>query len=743
MATPRQRTRRRVTRDRRRSAHDVDERARSLVLRPNTLNEEARTVDAVLATEAPVLTAYLSKQGAVLESIRMDGAELPEQMPLVDTHNRTTVRNQFGSVRNLRIENGELIGTLHFSSTADREWTMAREGHLTDVSLGYRVLDGVTIPAGKTMAIRGRSYTAPPSQPLIVVTAWQGRELSLTSVGADSRTKLRSEPSTSSTEGTTMNERLRAYLVSIGLRSDATDEQVQAFYDSLSDEARTRADAAASQPAPNANGRQRSEPVTPAAPPATPPIDENRIRSEAAAAERTRQATIRDMAVEGVPADMVRQAIDEGWEPARASQAFLTALRDSRSQAPSAGPGIHTRSHEGDCTRDVLGAALMLREGVALDIDYRGRSAATLAMRMPEWMRADVDAPERQRVMDTAWRFRDASLVDICREAVRMDGGRPSMDREEMIRSAVSGSSLSAIFTTNVSAQLLGGYTEAPDSTMGWVAESDVPNFLDDERASMGKFGSLTKHTKGGSAEHMATSDSKETSRIARYSGQFVVDEMDIINDRFGAIEQLSPREIGFSAAALRPDLVYAILLANAALDADSTALFHADHNNVTTTALAAAALQTAIAAMAKQRINNRPLNVRPRYLIVPQDLGFTARTILQSAERMEDSGEGSFNPLRDLGITPVIDDRVGVAGVTDPTTGTAYAGSATKWFLAARPGEAGAKTLVVKYRRGTGRAPQLRSFMLSQGQWGVGWDINHDIGADADDFRGLFRGNT
>ena len=48
------------------------------------------------------------------------------------------------------------------------------------------------------------------------------------------------------------------------------------------------------------------------------------------------------------------------------------------------------------------------------------------------------------------------------------------------------------------------------------------------------------------------------------------------------------------------------------------------------------------------------------------------------------------------------------------------------------------AKTIEVAYRRGTGRAPQVRSFTLDKGKWGMGWDINMDIGAKAMDWHGM-----
>ena len=127
-----------------------------------------------------------------------------------------------------------------------------------------------------------------------------------------------------------------------------------------------------------------------------------------------------------------------------------------------------------------------------------------------------------------------------------------------------------------------------------------------------------------------------------------------------------------------------------------------------------------------------------PRYLIVPPDLWAAAQILVASQFRT--SAEGEVNPVADLALDVRIDDRCGVAGVTDPVTGTAHVGLATNWFLSARPGENGAKTIEVGYLRGTGRAPQIRSYVLTQGQWGMGWDVNMDIGSKALDFRALHK---
>jgi hypothetical protein len=762
--------------DQRRADPVPDLTTRSMIVRANSADDKTRSVEAVFTTETPVLVRDQRSYDLIDEVLRMDGAEIPDRISMLNNHFRYSLDDVLGSGREMRVENGQLLGRLYFADddASERAWKKTRAGHLPDVSVGYRVVDGVDIAAGTTATVNGRSYTA-GKRTLRVVTKWQPREISLVPVGADPKAKVREEPHTlapppsppSSARTHVMPKSLRDYLLSLGLRSDADDTAAWAFYNTLVGDNRTRADSLrgdvqppaappvvppAPPAAPSADGQRNAPPpaAPPAVPPTTPPTEFDRVRAEAAVAERTRIERLRALGGEDVPAELVQRAISEGWDEGRAAPQFLQAVRDGRSPAANAGPAIHTRGHEQDCTRSALQAGVMLRAGNAIDRDWRAdarTSQIVTAGRLPTWMVADINNPVRQRAMDNAHLYSDMSLVDLCRECVRLDGHTVSANRDEMIRSAVSGGALTAIFSTNINAELLGAYAEAADSTMGWVDETEVPDFKASERAAMGKFGALTKHARGGEADHLDLSDSKESSKIARYSGQWVLDEMDIIDDRFGALEQMSPAEMGLAAAALRPDLVYAILLANAALDADSVALFHSSHANTNTLAFSATTLQTAIAEFAKQRIRNRPLNVRPRYVLVPHDLRFAGDIYLTSAQRFDGSSTGTAggvkNPLAELGLILVADDRMGVNGVTDPVTGTVYAGSATNWYLSARPKENGAKTLVVKYRRGTGRAPQVRSFQRTQGKWGIGWDIAHDIGADADDFRGLYRGNV
>ena len=122
-------------------------------------------------------------------------------------------------------------------------------------------------------------------------------------------------------------------------------------------------------------------------------------------------------------------------------------------------------------------------------------------------------------------RYRNISLVDMCRYALGLAGQSAPVDRDECIRAAVSTAELRNIFTNAVNARMMVSYREAPDSTRGMARETEVPDFKENERIGTGLVGPLTRHGRGATADHVTQDDLVEKYQIARYSGKFVVDE--------------------------------------------------------------------------------------------------------------------------------------------------------------------------------------------------------------------------
>lgn len=424
---------------------------------------------------------------------------------------------------------------------------------------------------------------------------------------------------------------------------------------------------------------------------------------------------------------IIAAAIRGGWTPDQAELQMRRAVE--RSSAPAG----HSRSHEGSCTLQALQGAIMLRAGLRLDHPaWNGDYARHMSI--PGFLRAGLNESERNRWMDEAHRYAGLSMIDICREAIRLDRRECPIDQRGIIEAAFSGGSLSNIFTTNMNAQLLAAFDEAPDTTLGWVEETENANFQEVERFGMKKGAGLKRLPRGKEADHIQRSDKGERLKISRYAGQFIVDDQDIIDDSFGALNDNTPEEMGQAAKRLRPDLVYSILLENPTLVTTGRALFNTTENNLTgSAAFANDKLSEAIARLMVQQENGVTLNLPPTHLVVPPKIRDTVRQAIDSPVVVVSGGTdvkiGANNPLVDYTLKLVSDGRLQI-GINDPRTETLRSGSESTWFLVSAQSK---KPIVVAYRRGTGRAPMVRKFDLSQGRWGMGWDINMDVGAAAE----------
>ena len=691
-----------------------------LSFRVASVDEATRSVSAIIATDRPVLVPDWQRGELVDEVLIIGGMRSAGAVPLLENHMRFAMDDQIGGVDSVSTDlaAGTVSARLRFldfgteddyGRRQERMWLRVREGVSRSVSAGYRVNDATYIRAGESTEVNGKRYTA-GKRTMKVVTSWDLYEVSLVPVGADPAAMIRAFHG--------------------GEQMPQTEQS----------------------PAEETRGQQPAAPANVVTQPAAPLVGREAVPAEkivsideALRAERARVAAIEARAKDFAEHDEIRsQAISEGWSDERFAAALLDAVRAKRS-APVGrqAPAIHSTSHEQRCNVDALSLAVAQRLGVA--VDSRSIERCKESPELSGVFRKPAESDERKRAMDAAWEYRSMSLVDIAREAVRLSGRPVTHDRTELLKRAFSTAEFGDIFSNSISAAVLVGYVEAADSTVAWTSEAEVPNFLTNERHLMGKFGQLKQLKTGGTADDVDSDSVKETYKVKRYAGKFTLDEQDIINDSLGAMDQIAPMDMGAAARQLRPDLVYSILLANANL-VDSVALFEASsHKNLlTSSALSTATLGTMMQTFLKQRIEGRPLSLRQRFLIVPADLYITALNVAQSPQRADaTSGAGSDNVISQFGIQVIADDRLGAVGVTNPDGGAALTGSATSWYGACRPGENGAKTIEVGFIRGMGRMPRLRSYALSQGQYGLGWDISMDIGAKALDYRAMCKANA
>ena len=574
-----------------------------------------------------------------------------------------------------------------------------------------------------------------------------------------------------------MNKRLQSYLRSIGLNENATDAEAWEYYSGLRGVQRSIAnllnyvedDQQARAACDNMLREMGYDPNDPTqvltqersdAAPATATrqqADEaaNGQRNvaddtgatnadDAVAAERSRQTQIRGLAeVSNVPDEMLRTALDQGHDVERAQADFLRHYREQRGNTvPAGAPAGHVRG-QGDYERHALTAAMMLREGTNDPSRiWPERNDSTGALRLHD-MSSNAEV---ERACDRGHELQGLTMLELARRALALDGVEceptaTSIGRAVQIaatRGVVATGNLTGIMTTSFNALLVASYMEAEDTTRGWTSERLVNNYLTNERTRLEAGAGLAKRASGQTAEMGEIDDAQETYKVYEYAKQFVIDEQDLINDRFGALGKFSPDQLGAAAARLRPDLVYSVLLANANMR-DSVALFHASHSNLKTgAALGVVTLEAARAAMRIQQENSVNLNIMPKFLIVPGQLESTADTLVESSVVVSGNttARGENNSNARAGLTVVADARLD-NGVTDPNSGTAYSGSASTWFLAS----AGTgHTIEVGYIREKGTNPTVRSNVLTQGRFGISFDVQHSVGAKAIDWRGLVK---
>lgn len=204
-----------------RSALEEQLSTRAIETLPQSYNPEKHSMRVIAASEKPTPMIDWERWMVVDEILKMDGMELPQgraQVPLLDSHNRFSIESILGTAREFQTLNDQKEGTIYFSST-DRAKTaeqLARDGHLTDLSVGYRALESFFIPESEKQIIGGKEYAGP----LRVTTKWQLKELSLVPIGADENAVTKSIRS---------NNAVMEQLQKIGMPVNASERELLTY----------------------------------------------------------------------------------------------------------------------------------------------------------------------------------------------------------------------------------------------------------------------------------------------------------------------------------------------------------------------------------------------------------------------------------------------------------------------------------------------------------------------------------
>jgi hypothetical protein len=296
------------------------------------------------------------------------------------------------------------------------------------------------------------------------------------------------------------------------------------------------------------------------------------------------------------------------------------------------------------------------------------------------------------------------------------------------------------ILANVASKSLLAGWEEAQTTWRQWTRVGSVPDFKRANRTGLSGADLLDQVPENMEYKRGDMTDRTEYMTAYTYGKLFAFTRQAIINDDLQALSA-APRKLG-RAADLTVNKTVIDSLCSAAgvgptLNQDSTALFHTNHNNYVTSGAgpSVATLDVGRKNMARQTDpnNSMPLNIKPKYLMVPAALETVAKVLIASEKDPIGTFVGSpsagattpnpfYNALTVIG-EPYLDD-------SSHTKGT------TGWYLMADQNMH--DTYEVAFVNG-----QSSPYLESRDGWnidGTEWKVRLDFGVTCLDYRGLFR---
>lgn len=309
----------------------------------------------------------------------------------------------------------------------------------------------------------------------------------------------------------------------------------------------------------------------------------------------------------------------------------------------------------------------------------------------------------------------------------------------ERLREAdVTTASFAYLLGTSMNKRLLKDYQAWPSEWQKFCTITPIKDFKQQDRIRLGAFGSLSTVPEDTAYTTLTLSDVRATYTPAKRGNLVAVTRETIVNDDLYAIKQI-PGKLAVAAAFTLAEFVYGFLVATSNIY-DGAPLFQKNtghlNSQVTTpgtpntgVALSSANMQTGVTAMRRQtNLAGKPIGLKPRFLVVPPELEWTAMVITKSAGA-PGANFNDINPM--LGYAEVI-----VAP---------QLASATFWAMVADPRVI--DTIEIGFVGG-----QVNPILFVQDQPLFGnnftndvitYKVRHEYGGAVVDYRGFYQGNN
>lgn len=710
-------------------------------------NAETKTVPVVIASENPV-ERYNDDNGEVYhEILLMSGVEYragKNRLPIVDSHDRTTVRNVLGSVQNIRVEGTQLVGDASFARDQDSQIAFEKllDGHLTDFSITAWPNEQRSIRRGEYETIEGQQI----SGPAVIVTRWTPSDASLVAAGADEtstvRELLRSYQIKQGVKR--MNDELKNKLIQKGMSETIDDleaalewilEGMDSEIENEEDEEVENKRADDKEEVENKREEDKDEVEN-----KREEDDEDKIENavnRALKQDGKRRKEIKAICrMAKLPNEYADQLCESGASVNLAREKVLERMIEKDKPVGTSGESVRIIGEGRDEMLKAMGAGLVQR--CFRSANLRNQTPAEQVKGSEQFeqlgMLRMAESILRHDGIDTM-RLTPQQIAHVAM------GHKPTIERlknSNIIRSAYhTTGSFANLLLDAANKTLLRAYDEAPYTWSIWARQApSVSDFKNINRIRFSESPDLLMVPENDAYPEGPMTDSKETYKVEKFGRLFTVTWETVVNDDLDAISRI-PQMHGNAARRTQNKLVYQVLTSNP-LMGDGENLFSASHASGSNLSGASAdpsvtTLNTAFAAMMKQKGLNTDviINVQPRYLIVPVALSATALQLVGSIADPAAGGSaaGNSNTLNIYGPNGSRPLQV----VAEPYLDAA---STTAWYLAADTGQI--DTVELSFLQGE-EQPVLEN----------DWDFEKDVykfkvrqtfGAKAIDWRGLHK---
>jgi hypothetical protein len=323
---------------------------------------------------------------------------------------------------------------------------------------------------------------------------------------------------------------------------------------------------------------------------------------------------------------------------------------------------------------------------------------------------------------DAAREFTHMRPVEMARQCLEQRGVPTRMlSANQVVQRALHTTSDFVELLTGAGNRILRrGYDSYQGGVRRICRESTAPDFRAKQKLQLGEMAELLLIGEHGEVKYGSMAESKTSYSLASYGRIFAISRQAIVNDDLGAFGDLTLR-LGRAAAEFIAAQLAAKLASNPTMS-DSVALFHADHGNLGTPgAISITTLGEALKMMRLQKglDSATPIDVTPKYLVVPAALEVIARQYVAQINAQTSSAVNPFSAQLEVVVDPRLD-----------------ANSATAWYLAADSEQI--DTIEFSFLEGDpGPVIETRAGFDVEG---VEMKVRLDFGCGVIDHRGLFK---